>query len=73
MGSGTCNLDSIKNPIADCTTCQPDEIGNTAIILSESYCTEDKKDDPFCQDVNTAIASGSDPTTIGNALLASMQ
>lgn len=75
MGFGTCDLDAISNPLGGCggSTCNPAEVGNTAILLSDNYCTEDKEDDPFCQDVSAAVASGSDPAVIGAALIASMQ
>ncbi|MBT4761646.1 MAG: hypothetical protein HOO06_08130 [Bdellovibrionaceae bacterium] len=56
----------------DSSNCDPAEVGNTAILLSETYCIADNTDDPFCQQVQAAVAAGGDSSTIGDALLDGM-
>ncbi len=62
----------IEAAIEACKTgdsaCQPEDIGQAAIVLSESYC-QGKDDDKICQDINQAVADGASADEIGEALL----
>jgi hypothetical protein len=66
------------NPLTNCTgdptpaACSPAEVGNTAILISQSYCTDANKSDPVCVDILAAIAVGGDASAIGTALISTL-
>lgn len=59
--------------LADCATnnsCNPTEIGETATVLADSYCTGANADSEVCTQINQAVDQNSgDNSAIGNALL----
>ena len=78
VGSGLSCADPLNCTPAEASTivtncssnCSPEEVGNTAIIVADSYCTGDNVNSPECKEIQTAIQNGnSDPTTIGQYLI----
>lgn len=85
-GSGTCGktptnpndtlcdgqeVENILNQCkADSSQCNTQDIGNSAIAISDAYCLGDNADKDICKDIGTAITNaGGDPATIGAQLL----
>lgn len=67
---------AIVSRINDCQTtpssCNPEEVGESVLALSDVYCTADKKDDEICSDVADAVANGADAALVGEAMFCLM-
>lgn len=50
-------------------SCDQEAIGETALVLSETYCNGENAQTEACNEISQAVAAGGDASTIGAALL----
>lgn len=64
----------LNNQIQSCasdpwqTKCSPSVVGPAVVAIADSYCATDAADAKICDEIQGAVAGGSTPTEVGNAV-----
>ncbi|RME14993.1 MAG: hypothetical protein D6797_07640 [Bdellovibrio sp.] len=70
LGSGANFSADLSNCATNTSSCNPADIGETAVVLADSYCTGDNANTNVCNEINNAVANGGgDYSAIGSQLL----